>query len=226
MSRLVVCLLVLFCVAIPAHADDVKSKIKMFCNDGLTLTQKSINLSIKQIVTIAGTDNSVAVLDSLGTLEISMMRTSCNLFVAQMITQQQFLDTQTKVLQFALDAEELKATVENNTVASGRGGANNTPTGGSPAAPASTNPPKPSVPTNPGASATPVAQNGSPKNKNSKPASNDQADPGVKGILKVAQDLGVNLTSNPPGSQSMSFDPVGDGVNHMILIYSPIPIQQ
>jgi hypothetical protein len=222
-----------------ASAQDINSKIKTFCNDKIQLTENSINLSVKQILTLGAARKSSASLDSVSAVEISMMHLNCNLFVAQLITQQQFLDKQTEVLQFAVDLEMLK-TLAQASATKNQSNTNTTQKTEAPAAPAGGKDATDTTKTTNSAAGTAGSNGTSPtkgkqpktgktatSNSNSaaQPGSKSPTDPGSSVIKSIALELGITLKNNTAVGQSGHRDLVGEGVDRLISTYSPIPVK-
>jgi len=236
LRRVAMCLFVLaFVGPLSARPDDMSSKIKTFCNDKVRLTENSITFSVKQIVSAGGGQKSTTTaLDSVSTVEISMMHLNCNLFVAQMITQQQFLDKQTEILQFALDLESLRALAE--AKAASQPQKKDT----APSADQATKPAEgsgtdsASTKTKDGNSSDSAASKGGAKSgdatkggsQNGKSSTDTKQNSGQSVIKSIAVDLGITLKSSTGVSQSGHHDLVNDGVTYVISKYSPIPVQK
>jgi hypothetical protein len=206
---------------------DIKSKLKLFCDQKAKLTENSINFDVQKLLSLGVDAKSATTLDSLSAVQIATMHLDCNLMVGGYITNDQFLAKQTEILQFGVDLEsvrqvaEEKAAAGNNsggkTASSAPGSATAGSSGASnPAAGASGTTAK-TAPAAPASGSTPSTGNKS-AGTTQKPAALD--------LDAIAQELGVTLKHYGAVSQSGNENLVQSGVEWLLENYSPIEVNK
>lgn len=223
--------------ALPVHSQDTKTtikKAKAFCNDGINLAEKSINLSVKGLITAGLSQGSAAALENVSALQIITMHMNCNLFVGDKLTAQQFLDKQTQIFQFGVDMESLRALAE--IIQAGKQAspgsslnANASNTNKQPASSSSTTDKGGASPST-GTTDKKPTDAGSTSPQESKNTGKSGTTTGTSSveptIRSIAADLGITLKNNIGVSQSGHSDLIQSGVDRLIAVYSPAPMSQ
>jgi len=195
---------------------DVKTRIKLFCDEKVKLTEASIKFDVQKLVSLEAGVNSAAAVDSVSTVQIATMHLNCNLLVGGFISSDQFLAKQTEILQFAVDLETARqeaeakkaAATKTNPSPSGSGGT------GSQVAANSQSPSEATTKDASGASKDKAKENAPAPSTSQKPAGLD--------LNAIAKDLGVTVKKKAAVSQSGSEDLVQSSMQRLIQDYSPI----
>jgi hypothetical protein len=196
---------------VPALAQqDIKSRVKFFCNDGVKLTERSIKFDVQKLISLDATQKASATLDSVSVVEISIMHLNCNLLVADLISPEQFLTKQTEILQFALEIENTRKIAESKVTPT-RTDTNATPPGDTQKS---------------GVEKTKATSPGDAKKSGveKKEAATKTADLSIKSIAKDL--LGVILKDKTSVGQSGNQDLVQSLIYRVISTYSPIPVSK
>ncbi len=202
--RRAICAVGMAALTVSAHAEqDIRSRAKTFCNDGVKLTELSIKFDVEKLVSLDAGRKSNATLDSLSVVEIAMMRLNCNMLVAELITPEQFLTKQTEILQFALGVENTRKIGESKVNPAAKSDSTTTATG-----------------------------NTAPAVKDSKKTTTDTkkqtaTKPAKLSIKTIAKDLlDVILTDKTAVGQTGNNDLVESSIQRIITAYSPIPLNK
>ena len=109
-------ILVISICAGSAKADetsDLSKRAKTFCDTKVRLTEDSIKFDVQKLVTLDASQKSTSALDSESVFEIALMTLNCKLLVTKYISADQFISTQTEILQFAIAVENTRKVAEN-----------------------------------------------------------------------------------------------------------------
>jgi hypothetical protein len=198
---------------------DVKSRVRLFCDQKVKLTEQSIKLDVQSLFSLEAGNKAAAAVGGVSTVQIATMHLNCNLLVGGFINPEQFLVKQTEILQFAVDLQSVTREAEATKSSADAGSSL----------------PKPASPNN--TSTTATKDNGTtPTDKSGQTSSEPSAKKPGEGkpipakkpvnldINTIAKDLGVKIKNKVAVSQSGNEDLILSGMGRIIHNYSPIPL--